>query len=237
VPVVTAAPEPPRTGREGTTPHHRAAAPSGGSSRDVLRRQSWLIGLVPLLLVAVVVLLVRSDGTGSDRSSAKAVRPDTATAAPTAVPDPVEGEEQSAGVELCGAPGPPPEQVPEAPDDWAETVRELYTSRSAALVTGQADLLCDVYDPRSPGLESDLNLDAAYARQGVRPDSLVFVVERADELSTDGALVTLEIVDRLEPYNLVDAEGTVVAELPGITSARWQARLVPDATGSEWRFG
>jgi hypothetical protein len=35
----------------------------------------------------------------------------------------------------------------------------------------------------------------------------------------------------------VDAEGRVVAELPGIERATWQARLVPDATGEQWRFG
>jgi hypothetical protein len=29
----------------------------------------------------------------------------------------------------------------------------------------------------------------------------------------------------------------VVAELPGIEPATWTARLVPDETGEEWRFG
>lgn len=141
------------------------------------------------------------------------------------------------GTQLCGAPGPAPEQAPALAEDWTAVIDELYTRRSAALVTGQASLLCDVYDPRSPGLESDLALDAAYTEQQVRPDALLFVVEQATLVEQEGALLTVEITDRLEPYRLLNEAGDVVAELPGIESATWVARLVPDATGQQWRFG
>lgn len=164
----------------------------------------------------------------------------TPPAAQTPDPSPqvtAEVVEPPDGTLLCGAPGPAPEQAPELAEDWTTVIEELYTRRSAALVTGQASLLCDVYDPRSPGLESDLALDTAYVEQQVRPDTLLFVVEQANLVEQDGALLTIEITDRLEPYRLLNEAGDVVAELPGIESATWLARLVPDATGQQWRFG
>ncbi len=141
------------------------------------------------------------------------------------------------GVALCGAPPPAPESAPPRPDDWAEVVAELYVRRSAALVTGQTSLLCDVYDPLSPGLADDLALEAAYQEQDLRPDGLDFVVESAEQVERTGALVLVEVTDRLEPYLLLGPDGDVAAELPGIETGTWQARLVPDATGTEWRFG
>ncbi|MGB9374122.1 MAG: hypothetical protein WCA82_08180 [Jiangellales bacterium] len=216
------------------------------------RRWPWLVLAVVLAGVAagVAALLATSgdspDGTATSSPSERPVPTRTSAVlmpeptsqasgspgAPAASPD-----AESAGTLLCGAPGPAPESTPPLAQDWAEVVRALYVRRTAALVTGQTSLLCDVYDPRSPGLASDLELDAAYVAQGVRPDALVFVVEDATLVSEDGALLTLEITDRLEPYRLVDEDGRTVAELPGVPSESWQARLVPDATGSEWVFG
>jgi hypothetical protein len=147
-----------------------------------------------------------------------------------------EPEPPPAGVALCGAPPPAPEQAPELAQDWAEVIRELYVRRSAALVTGQTELLCEVYDPLAEGLVSDLALEAAYAEQGVRPDELAFVVESAELVEQDGALLLVEVTDRLEPYRLLNDAGEVVAELPGIPSETWRAQLVPDAEGTRWLF-
>jgi hypothetical protein len=196
------------------------------------------VGVVPLVVIAVVVLLVRG-GSDDPEDAGAATRPDTATVQATPPAEPTEPSEEvsTIGTEVCGAPEPLPADVPPVPDDWATVIRDLYTTRAAALVTGQNELLCDVYDPRSPGLVDDLQLDQAYADQGVRPDRLVFQVEEVTIVAQEGALVTLEVTDRLEPYSLVGADGAVVAELPGIPPATWQARLVPDATGQEWRFG
>ena len=141
------------------------------------------------------------------------------------------------GLALCGAPPPAPESAPERPDDWTQVIAELYVRRSAALVTGQTSLLCEVYDPLSPGLADDIALEAAYQEQNLRPDGLDFVVESAEQVDRDGALVLVEVTDRLEPYLLLGPDGEVAAELPGIESGTWQARLVPDGTGTEWRFG
>lgn len=215
-----------------------AEEPAEGERWGLVRRYPWLVGVVPLVVVAVVVLLVRGGGDDTEEVGG-ATRPDTATVevTPTAEPTGPVGEASTLGTEVCGAPEPLPEDVPPVPDDWATVVRDLYTTRAAALVTGQNELLCDVYDPRSPGLVDDLRLDQAYADQGVRPDRLVFEVQEVTLLSQEGALVTVEVTDRLEPYSLVGPDGAVVAELPGIPPATWQARLVPDATGQEWRFG
>jgi hypothetical protein len=141
------------------------------------------------------------------------------------------------GVALCGAPPPAPDSAPPRPDDWADVIAALYVRRSAALVTGQTSLLCEVYDPLSPGLADDIALDAAYREQQLRPDGLDFVVESAEQLEREGALVLVEVTDRLEPYVLLGPDGDVAAELPGLASGTWQARLVPDASGTQWRFG
>ncbi len=216
------------------------------------RRWPWLVLAVVLAGVAAgVAALLATSGDSPDGSAAStpSERPVPTRMSAVLMPEPTSQasgsagapaaspDAESAGTLLCGAPGPAPESTPPLAQDWAEVVRALYVRRTAALVTGQTSLLCDVYDPRSPGLASDLELDAAYVAQGVRPDALVFVVEDATLVSEDGALLTLEITDRLEPYRLVDDTGRTVAELPGVPSESWQARLVPDATGSEWVFG
>ena len=211
------------------------------SATGWLRERPWLLAVAGFAVVALVVgAALRSGGddvsaqpgTGAS-PSAGAIAGETESTAATPPPEAT----STAGVELCGPPGPAPEQSPEVPEDWVDVIDELYASRSAALVTGQTDLLCEVYDPASAGLVRDLELEAAYARQDVRPDELTFVVTSATLLGQEGALVTLEITDELEPYALVDPQGTVVAELPGIPSATWETRLVPDSTGTQWRFG
>lgn len=212
------------------------------------RRWPWLaLALVLAGAATVAAVLVATSGDTSDVSAVPTPTagpaPGRNSAAPAPEPtaqptdSPVAEPVAPAGTLLCGAPGPAPESPPPLAEDWAEVVRTLYVRRAAALVTGQTSLLCDVYDPRSPGLASDLELDAAYVEQGVRPDALVFVVEEASLVGEEGALLTIEITDRLEPYRLVDDNGRAVAELPGVPSETWQARLVPDATGSEWVFG
>ncbi len=228
--------------------------PSSSPPTPTRARWPWL--LLALVLVAVAVGVAAIVSTSDDESTPSALpapttdpTPTRASAAPmpaatgdpsgspapgTPAPSPGPAPE---GTQLCGPPGSAPESTPPLADDWAEVVRALYVRRTAALLTGQTSLLCEVYDPRSPGLASDLELDAAYDEQGVRPDALVFVVEEATLVSEDGALLTVEVTDRLEPYRLVDDSGRTIAELPGVESETWQARLVPDSTGSEWVFG
>lgn len=226
---------------------------SGGPDRA--RRWAGVGAVLALVSVLVVVLLVQNLGGEDDvatpvGSTEAPGRQDPGvgdSTEPSADGDPTASDEAapsddlsaqaSLGTQLCGAPPPAAEKAPDKPDDWTVVVDELYLRRSAALVTGQQEVLCDVYDPASPGLVSDLELDAAYDEQGARPDGLVFVVEAAALVGEEAALVTLEITDQLTPYRLVDDSGDVVAELPGIGSETWQARLVPDATGTEWRFG
>lgn len=224
-----------------------------GSRRSLVRRIA-LVALTMAALVVVGVIWLSSPGeddaavAGAGRtdlpapSEPNAVVPGTAASespaagATGAASDSSDEAASSLGTDLCGAPPPPPDEPPDLAENWVDVVDALNTRRSAALVTGQTSLLCEVYDPSSPALVSDLELDAAYTERGVRPDSLVFVVEQATLVEQDGALLVLEITDRLEPYSLVAQDGRVVAELPGIGSETWQARLVPDTTGTSWRF-
>jgi len=206
-----------------------------------LQRHPWVLAVAGFAVVAVIVgAALRSGGDDVSALGGAASTPAASVSAEdTASPsvEPAPEELSTAGVKLCGPPGPAPESSPPVPEDWLPVIEELYRSRSAALVTGQTELLCEVYDPKSAGLVRDLELDDAYVRQNVRPDALTFVVSEVALLGQEVALVTLEITDELEPYSLVDPQGRVVAELPGIPSATWQTRLVPDATGTQWRFG
>lgn len=238
------------------------ATPSGAGSGERLTQTTWrprwlvwaALATAGAVVAGTAAWLVQS---GSDDATTAAARTDPALPAAPALPSAAASPSGSAqattsaaptpsatgeatppvGTELCGSPAPVPDEAPELAEDWTQVVDDLYLRRSAALVTGQTSLLCDVYDPLSPGLPSDLELDAAYSEQGVRPDSLVFVVEAATLVEQEGALLVLEITDSLEPYVLRGEDGRVVAELPGISSETWQARLVPDATGTQWRFG
>lgn len=229
-------------------------ARAGAHDRGSRRRQWVLMGAAAVVaagLAAVGILsaddpdeVVAASPTAARAEAERIREPENqedaaaadAATTPGADPTPEATPQISAGTQLCGAPGPAPDEAPDLEQDWAEVVRQLYLRRSAALVTGQTFLLCDVYDPRSPGLVSDLELDAAYDGRRLRPDALVFEVEEATLLGREGALLTLVVTDRLEPYRLLDPDGDVVAELPGIDTETWQARLVPDESGREWRF-
>lgn len=264
VPVESPVPVETATGEAEAPPAVEEPAEPAPSGRRQVDGRWVFVTVVAVLALVVVVLLARpepdpaasraappvpAEPTGStpgtDASPATTEQP-TGDAAgddagdepsPAATTDVTAEAAAAAGVALCGAPVPAPEETPPAPDDWADVVAELYLRRSAALVTGQTSLLCEVYDPRSPGLAADIELDDAYSDQRVRPDGLDFVVESAEQVQEDGAAVILEVTDRLEPYRLVTPSGDVVAELPGVPSETWLARVVVDATGTDWRFG
>lgn len=236
------------------SPETSGAALPGARGRV---RPLWLVAGVLVVAVAALAvwLLVGRDGgpVVADSPVVPTALPTAeVTQAPSSTPGSIPGASAqpsgdasattgeaapAPGIELCGPPAPAPDMLPELVDDWTTVVDELYLRRSAALVTGQTRLLCDVYDPLSAGLASDIELDAAYEQQGVRPDALVFVVAQATLVEQQSGLLVVEVTDQLEPYRLLDADGTVVAELPGIPSETWQARLVPDASGTQWRFG
>lgn len=216
---------------------HRAQRARGPRSRVLL----GLAALAVLLAAGAAIWFASSGGDATAGSAATDLpvpaEPGAASPSPSGGVSSAADSGSSAGTDLCGAPGPAPDTVPDLAENWVSVVDELNTRRSAALVTGQTSLLCQVYDPLSPGLVSDLELDAAYTDRGVRPDSLEFVVEQAELVEQEGGLLVLEITDRLEPYLLLAEDGRVVAELPGIGTETWQARLVPDSTGEQWRFG
>lgn len=237
-----------------------ALEPESRPASIVRRRPPWLLVAVGAAAAVALLAWLVAARSGDPSTTATSGRTDipvpaeptgqgsptpsptpTQQASPTPSPSPTatstaQPEPPPAGVALCGAPPPAPEQAPELAQDWAAVIRELYVRRSAALVTGQTELLCEVYDPLAEGLVSDLALEAAYAEQGVRPDELAFVVESAELVEQDGALLLVEVTDRLEPYRLLNDAGEVVAELPGIPSETWRAQLVPDADGERWLF-
>ncbi len=139
-------------------------------------------------------------------------------------------------VDLCGGPQPAPTAQPPEVTDWTQVVQSLYALRTEAFAELDAPALCDVYAPTSQVLARDAELLQLYAEAGVHTEGLAFEVVTAELLSENGRVV-LEITDRLPDYQLVDDEGTVVAEKEGLAEATWQAELVPAPDASGWRFG
>ncbi|HEX2361567.1 MAG TPA: serine/threonine-protein kinase [Jiangellaceae bacterium] len=140
-------------------------------------------------------------------------------------------------VDLCGGPQPAPTEQPPEVADWTQVVQSLYLMRAQAFNEVDAQALCDVYAATSQVLADDAELLQLYADAGVHTQGLAFEVITAELVSQEGGRVVLEITDRLPPYQLVDADGTVKAEKEGLPEATWEAELVPASDASGWRFG
>ncbi|MQA88594.1 MAG: protein kinase [Streptosporangiales bacterium] len=146
-------------------------------------------------------------------------------------------EEADESTELCGGPQPAPTEQPPEVSDWTNVVEHLYDQRAAAYAELDSELLCEVYSPTHPRLARDFDVLQAYAEEGVMAVGLQFEVVTAELVSQESGLVVLEVTDRVSPYQLVDAEGLVVADREGVPEATWEMELVPAADASGWRIG
>lgn len=212
---------------------HRPEAPEPVRARRRSRRprrRDVLVGLTIFLMVPVVAFGVyvvwnqfSGDGEGDELPEAGRVN------------DPTRAEER---VDLCGGPQPAPTEQPPEVTDWTSVVESLYALRTEAFNELDAELLCQVYSPTSPFLASDYELLQTYGEAGVRTAGLRFELVDVELESEQGETpVVLEITDRIPPYQLVDGNGDVEVEWPGLGEATWQAQLVPSSDASGWRFG
>lgn len=151
------------------------------------------------------------------------------------------GAVEETQVDLCGGPRPAPEEEPPEVSDWTQEVQRLYGLRAQAFEELDAELLCQVYAPTSKGLIRDVELMQEYAERNVRPQNLSFEVIDAELVERNGGSVVLKISDRLPVYQLVDTDGEVVDQKPGMENETWNAELVPIAdlgtATPTWRFG
>jgi len=139
--------------------------------------------------------------------------------------------------ELCGGQYPAPEQQPPTPEDWTGVIENLYVQRAQAYIELNSELLCEIYTPSHPRLAQDYEALKKYADGGVEVQGLSFDVVTATLVSQESGLVTIEITDRISPYQLVDEQGNVVRDEPASGDQTWQIELVPSADGASWRIG
>jgi serine/threonine protein kinase len=139
--------------------------------------------------------------------------------------------------ELCGGQYPAPEQQPPAPEDWTGVIENLYSERAQAFVELDSELLCDIYAPSHPRLAEDYEALRAYSDEDVHVEGLSFDVVTATLVSQESGLVTIEITDRISPYQLVNDQGEVLHDEPPSGDQTWQIELVPSADGASWRIG
>lgn len=217
------------TGRDtnrSSPPGRSAQSPSGSrrpSRRDLAKVASVL---VVLLLAAGAVVLGMQIFGGDDQL------PEAGLGTPDSVED--------AEADLCGGPRPAPEEEPPEVTDWTQEVQRLYNLRAQAFEEINAELLCEAYSPQSDSLVRDVQLLQEYVDQGVRTRNLSFEVIDVELVEQNGGTVVLEISDRVPPYQLVDENGEVVEEKPGMDNDTWTAELGPiadsESVAPTWRF-
>ncbi|MFL6136186.1 MAG: hypothetical protein ACJ74O_00085, partial [Frankiaceae bacterium] len=118
--------------------------------------------------------------------------------------------------------------------DLVTVLRRLDAARDAAFAAGVPSSLADVYVRGSPPLRLDEGRLRGLARAGRRTVGLALRVTSAVVVYRSPAVTTLDVVDALPPYRVVDRAGTVVARSPGRGPAAW--RIVLRRTGQGWRI-
>lgn len=121
-----------------------------------------------------------------------------------------------------------------APSSWADVLAALDDRRSTAFATGTALLLDDVYAAGSPPLARDAAALADLTGRGLRAVGLRLQVATVSVVSSTSEAATLQVVDQLAPYRLVDRAGVVVATEPGRGQVTWTLTVTSAAGG--WRI-
>lgn len=129
---------------------------------------------------------------------------------------------------------PPGSAPPSRTTSWADVLGALDDRRSAAFVTGDADGLEEVYATGSAPLARDAAALADLSARGLHAVGLRLDVEAVEVMSVDTEAATLQVVDRLAPYRLVDNAGAVVATEPGRGPVTWE--LTVTAVEGGWRI-
>jgi eukaryotic-like serine/threonine-protein kinase len=121
--------------------------------------------------------------------------------------------------------------------DWADVIRGLDQRRASVFGRGDAAGLRAVYLHGSPALREDTADLNQLAAAELRTRGLRLVVSSVTVREAAPGRVSLKVVDRMPAYDVVDAAGRVVRQVPGRGDRPWIVTLVPatDAVG-EWRI-
>jgi eukaryotic-like serine/threonine-protein kinase len=121
--------------------------------------------------------------------------------------------------------------------DWSAVLARLDERWSTAFATRDLNMLRSVDAPASPALAGDSALLQRYVDAGVSARRL-----RVERLSVSAVSVAhdravLEVVDRIQPYDIVDAGGAVLRTEPGRGDTTWRITLVrTDSADTTWRI-
>jgi eukaryotic-like serine/threonine-protein kinase len=135
------------------------------------------------------------------------------------------------------APDPAPAEHTAAATDWAAVLGRLDQQWSTAFSTGDVDTLHAVDASGSAALAGDRGLLQRYVDAGVSARGL-----RIERLSVSAVSVlddraVLDVIDRIGPYDIVDAGGAVLRTEPGRGNTAWRITLVHnDPADAAWRI-
>jgi eukaryotic-like serine/threonine-protein kinase len=136
-----------------------------------------------------------------------------------------------------GAADPAPAEHAVGETDWAAALSKLDEQWSTAFSTGDVDALRAVDASDSAALAGDRALLQRYVDAGVSARGLRLERLSVSAVSVVDDRVVLRVVDRIEPYDIVDAGGAVLRTEPGRGETAWRITLVrTDPADATWRI-
>lgn len=127
-----------------------------------------------------------------------------------------------------------PPSVAVAGTDWPAVLARLDARRDAALVNLDPAALAEVYAAGAAPMERDLAAIRQLVAAGAHAQGLRLQLESVRLLRRTPAGVTVRVVDRLAPYDVVGSDGRVLEHRPGRGAIAWLVELVP--AGEGWRI-
>jgi len=116
--------------------------------------------------------------------------------------------------------------------DWPTILDDLDAARAAAFANADTVVLGVVDAPGSPALASDRAAVRALAARNLQARGFRIEVVTVQATTVGAASAVLDVTDRRQPYELVGADGSVVATQPGRGPGRWRVELV--LAGDTW---
>ncbi len=136
-----------------------------------------------------------------------------------------------------GAADPAPAEHAAAETDWAAVLSKLDDQWSTAFSTGDVDALRAVDASDSAALAGDRALLQRYVEAGASARGLRVERLSVSAVSVVDDRVVLRVIDRIEPYDIVDGGGAVLRTEPGRGDTAWRITLVrTDPADATWRI-
>ncbi len=130
-----------------------------------------------------------------------------------------------------------PTPQPAVVADWSAVLASLDERWSTAFSTGDLEGLHAVDAHGSPALAGDSALLQRYIDTGVSARGVRFERLSVAARTVARDRVVLDVVDRIGPYDIVDAGGAVVRTDPGRVETAWRITMVPTDLGVDgWRI-